>query len=182
MAITPTGSPAWTRTAGISQYGGNVDKRNYMGIGPIDALTDWSAEEFCRMTADVVAMVRTSAFAAMTVLCNDTSPAAPTIEFVCLMTGVRTTSYAGDAAPSGFPSASRNGDGDVTITFASSYADEYGVSASYAPTQAKASAHATSAVARVSTAEISGQTVRVRTVLGNTGAAVADARFTLEVH
>jgi hypothetical protein len=49
------------------------------------------------------------------------------------MTGVQLTSYAGDTPPSGFPSASRNGNGDITFTFAASYLDEYGVSGAYIP-------------------------------------------------
>jgi hypothetical protein len=179
MTVTPSGLPAWSRTASHTQYGGNVDKRDYMGVGPVDALTDVSAAQFCRATADLAAAVRTLPMCVMTLLCNDTSSAAPTIEFVNMMSSVpRTTSYAGDSAPAGFPSAARNNNGDITVTFDSSYTDEYDVEEDFAPTQANTTVHATAH--RVATVAISGQTVRVR-VYDATGAAVSDPRVTLAV-
>lgn len=183
MAITPTGSPAWTRTAGISQYGGNVDKRNYMGIGPIDALTDWSAEEICRMTADLAACVRTAPFAVITFTTNDLSPAAPTISAINLMTGVLSVSYAGNAAPAGYPSASRVGDGRVRFAFSSSYSDEYGVSGAFSPTHAIATVHSDSAAYIVTTSVNTGGvgTVDVRAYT-DAGVAAQDVTITVEVH
>lgn len=178
MAVVPTGLPAWTRTAAHTQYGGHVDKRNYMGIGPVDALTDVGAENLCRAATDLASAVRTLPFCVMRLLCNDSSPAAPTVEFVNMMTGVRVTSYAGDAAPTGFPSAARNNNGDVTVTFDSSYTDEYGVEGDFAPTLANTTVFATAH--RVAPVVISGQTVRVR-VYDAAGAAVSDPRFTLAV-
>ncbi len=179
MTITPTGAPAWTRVASFSNYGGNTLKQNYLTRGAINALTDVAAEEFSRMVSDVAAAARTAPFAVMRVLCNDGSPAAPTIEFCELMTGVRVTSYAGNAAPTGFPSGSRNGNGDVTITFASSYLDEYGVSGAFTPATAAASVNSSSGAG--ASAVISGQTVRVACTGASTGAALSDARFTLQV-
>ena len=178
MPIVPAGSPAWTRTADHTQYGGHENKQNFMGVGCINAQTDVGAENLCRAAADLAAAIRTLPFCVMTLLCNDSSPAAPTIEFVNMMTGVRVTSYAGDAAPSGFPSAARNGNGDITVTFDSSYDDDYGVSGSFAPTQASTTVHATAH--RVGPIAVSGQTVRVR-VYDSTGAAVSNPRLTLAV-
>ncbi len=178
MTITPTGAPAWTRTVSHVDYGGHPSKRDYMGQGAIDALTDLSAAQLCRLASDVAAVVRTAEFAVMVLLCNDSSPAAPTVEFVSLMTGVRLVEYAGDAAPSGFPSAARNGNGDVTITFASSYTDDYGVVGDYAPIQAHPTVQSSSA--HYATAVVSGQTVRVRAV-DAAGSAVSDARISLTV-
>ena len=178
MPIVPDGLPAWTRTADHTQYGGDLNKQNFMGVGCINAQTDVGAENLCRAAADLAAVVRTMPFCVMTLLCNDTSPAAPTIEFVNMMTGVRTTSYAGDAAPSGFPSAARNGNGDITVTFDSSYDDDYATAGPFAPTQASTTVHATAH--RVAPVAISGQTVRVR-VYSDTGAAISDPRITLAV-
>ncbi len=178
MAITPTGSPAWLRTVSIGHYGGHTSKENYLSRGAIDALTDVAAEEFVRITADLAAAVRTAPFAIITYLNNDTSPAAPTIESVFMMTGVRTTSYVGSSAPTGFPSAARNGTGDVTFTFPSSYADEYSVSGAYSPRSPKVSAHGT-AFACV-TAAVGGQSVQVL-CFDAAGVALADKRVTLEV-
>lgn len=181
MAVVPTGSPAWSRTASFAIYGGHVNKENYLGKGAIDALTDVAAEEFSRAVSDQAAAVRTAPFAIITYLCNDSSPAAPTVECVFMMTGVRLTSYGGGFPPAGFPSAARNGNGDVTFTFASSYTDEYGISESFAPRHAETTAHGIGAGAREANFSISGQTVRVA-VVDDSGAGVQDPRVTLVVY
>ncbi|HEX5076138.1 MAG TPA: hypothetical protein VFW03_23195 [Gemmatimonadaceae bacterium] len=179
MAIVPTGAPAWVRTTSFTHYGGSTEKENYLSRGAINALTDVAAEEFSRMVADLAAVARTAPFAVMRILCNDTSPAAPTVEFCSLMTGVRLTSYAGDAAPSGFPSAARVGNGIATVTFASSYVDEYGVSGAFTPKTALAGVHI--GAGGTATVVISGQTLTIRSVSAATGLAISNARFTLEV-
>lgn len=178
MAITPTGAPPWTRQTSHVDYGGNVNKRNYMGQGVVNALTDVGAEDFCRMCSDMAAVARTAAMWVITYLCKDSVPAAPTIEIVDGMTGVRLVSYAGDAAPTGFPSAARNGNGDVTFTFGASYSDDYGVAGAWTPKTADGGLHGTTGGA--APAVISGSTVRVRAI-SHAGAAISDARVTLEV-
>jgi hypothetical protein len=178
MPIIPEGLPAWTRTASHEQYGGNLNKQNFMNSGCINAQTDVGAENLCRAAADLAAVVRTLPMCVMTMLCNDSSPAAPTVEFINMMTGVPSTSYAGDSPPAGYPSVARNGNGDVTVTFDASYDDEYATAGPFAPTQAVTTVMATAH--RVAPVVISGQTVRVR-VYSDTGAAVSDPRFTLAV-
>ena len=178
MAITPNGQPPWTRTASHTNYGGHVNKRNYLSRGKIDSLTDVGAEEICRIAADLEAISRTAPFATVTFLCNDSSPAAPTIESVLMMTGVRASSYAGGSAPAGFPSAARNGNGDVTFTFASSYSDAYGVAGAFALSHALASLHDTSAGEPV-VQIVSATTIRVR--LFNGASALQNKRATLIV-
>ena len=175
---TPSGLPAWTRTATHTQYGGDVDKENYLSRGMIDARTDLDAKHIQRLAADLEAVVRTCPFITLTYLCNDASPAVPTIEAVFMMTGVRVVSYEGDSPPSGMPSAARNGDGSVTFTFASSYADPYSVSGDFAPVHAVASVHGTTPASE--TVTLSGQTVTVE-AWDDGGSALADVRLTLEV-
>ena len=116
MPITPTGNPAWTRSAGIESYGGNVNKRNHLSQGVVDPETDISAENLSRIAADLTAVARVSAFSAIRFTCNDTSPAAPTVANVLQQTAINTAGYEGDAAPTGMPSLARNGTGDVTVT------------------------------------------------------------------
>jgi hypothetical protein len=90
-------------------------------------------------------------------------------------------SYAGDSPPTGFPSAARNNNGDVTFTFDSSYDDDYGVAGAYSVLAANATVNASSAVHRVATATIlTSTTVQVR-VYDAAGAAVSDPRVTLVV-
>lgn len=177
--MTPTGAPAWTRTTSHTFYGGDVNKTNFLSQGAVDPTTDVVAEELARLAADLEALVRTAPFAVIRYLNNDASPAAPTIEFVCMMTGVRLVSYAGDAAPSGFPSAARNGTGDVTFTFASSYSDDYGVSGSFGVSTAEASPNGQTAF--FADADIvTATTVRVK-CFDAAGAAIGDKRVTLEI-
>jgi hypothetical protein len=178
MAITPTGSPAWTRQTSHADYGGNVNKRNYMGGGVINALTDVGAEDFVRICADLAALARVARMWVITYVCSDSSPAAPTIEVVHGMTGVQVVSYVGSAPPTGFPSAARNGNGDVTFTFGASYDDDYGTTGAWLPVTAGATLHGTTA--GEPTAVISGSTVRIR-AFDAAGAAISDARVTLEV-
>jgi hypothetical protein len=179
MAIVPSGQPAWTRTASHTNYGGHVNKRNYMSRGVIDALTDVGAEALCRLAADLEAIARTAPFATLTYLCADTFPvsgAEPTVETAHMMTGVRLTSYSSLAPPTGYPSAVRNGDGDNTFTFASTYADPYGVVGTFAIKHAIASIHGTSAGEAVVDI-LTSTTVRVR--LFNGASALQDQRATL---
>lgn len=176
--IVPSGLPAWARSVSHVHYGGHTSKENYLSRGGIDATTDVDAEEWCRAASDLAANVRTSPFAIITYTCSDSSPAAPTITSCRLMTGVTSTSYVGDSAPAGFPTAARNGNGDVTFTFASSYDDEYSVSQSFAPVHAKGQLHGSTAGNAPTV--VSGQTVRVR-AFNSGGAAISDATVTLIV-
>ncbi len=129
--MTPSGLPAWTRTASHTQYGGDLNKRNFQSQGVINAQTDVGAEEIARLAADLEACVRTAAFAVITLTAtNDGGLVAPTVNAVLLMSGIRATSYPGAAAPSGFPSCATIGAGHYQLTFASSYSDAYGVAGS----------------------------------------------------
>lgn len=181
MAITPSGTPAWTRAAAHTDYGGNVNKTNYMSRGVIDALTDVGAEAITRIAADLEAVSRVAPFASFNITCNDSTSAAPTVNSAYMMTGVRTTSYEGDSPATGYPSVARNGDGDVTVTFAASYSDPYGVAGTFTPRHAFAGAG--SAIPVVCTASVTGSTVRVRCFDGSGTplVAMAGAVFDLAV-
>lgn len=126
--IIPSGNPAWVRSSDHTTYGGDLNKTNWHSQGVTNARTDVGAESFCRLAEDMSASMRTAPWALVTVSCDDITPAAPTILTINQMTGARVISYLGSSAPAGFPSASRNGNGDVTISWAASYADDYGVS------------------------------------------------------
>lgn len=179
MAVVPTGSPAWLRSNDFTSYGGNLNKQNYLLRGVIDPATDISAEQFARMTADLSAMCRVIPFATITLTMNDTAPAAPTISRAMMQTGVRTTSYSGGSAPSGFPSAARVSNGVCTVTFASSYTDEYGVTGAFSVQSPIVQLNGTSSqfasVTRDSATQV---TIRAWT---DAGAAVSDPTVTLMV-
>lgn len=180
MAIVPTGSPAWVRANSHAEYGGHVDKRNWHSQGVINGRTDVGAEAFVRMCADLEALHRVAPFSVLKILCNDGVPAAPTIQVVNQMNGYRSASYAGGSPPSGFPSGARNGNGDVTITWASSYLDPYGVSG--AINIRSAIARSIGTAARSEPVElVSAVAVRVRILNSTSGAAVSDPTFILRV-
>lgn len=175
--MTPDGYPTWLRANDHTTYGGHTSKVNYQGEGVVNAQTDVDAAGLCRMAADMEACHRTAPFAVLTWTCNDSPPAAPTMSAVNLMTGV-TTNYEGDVAPSGFPSGARNGNGDVTFTFAGSYSDAYGVSAALTIHHALPSSNTYGVAVD---AEVSGSTVRARAIAISTGTASADASGTLVI-
>jgi hypothetical protein len=178
MTVTPTGDPLWARTADHTIYGGHADKANYQSQGAINPKTDVTAEEFSRMVEDLAMVGRVLGFCKLKVTCNDSSPAAPTFDWVNMMTGIRSTSYAGDSPPTGFPSGARLGDGSITITFASSYSDAYGVSEAFTPEWADPRGASTSTAH--CTYLISGNVVTV-SAFDSSSTADADAEMIVEV-
>lgn len=179
MTITPNGLPAWSRSADHIVYGGNLYKTNYQSQSVVNPRTDLGAEALCRMAADLAAVVATCPMAVVTLKSNDASPAAPTILAVNMMTGVRASSYAGDAAPTGFPSGARVSTGKNTLTFSASYADAYGIVQPFAPTHCTIGPQGTSFL-DVSWS-ISGSVVTLA-CFDATGAALGDRTFSVAVY
>mgnify|MGYP007100060079 CR=1 FL=1 len=182
MAVTPTGSPAWVRTVSHTDYGGDTDKQNYLSKGVIDPRTDVGAEAWSRIAADLSACARVAPFATMLIRMNDTSPAAPTILACRMMTGVRLTSYEGNAAPSGFPSAVRDGTGICTITFASTYADPYSVSGGLSMTNAIATATVSSSAFGTPVVEGISATQLTIKAFDAAGSALADQTISVDIY
>lgn len=179
MAVIPSGVPAWMRQNDFASYGGNLLKKNFASRGAINPKTDVGAEAFSRITADLAAVARTAPFGVFTILCDDSTPAAPTVEYATLMTGVRVASYLGSAPPTGFPSIARNGNGDFTMTFAASYNDPYGVAGAFTLKSPRASLGG--ATAGTATWEIlTATTLRIR-AFAALGTAYSNARVTVTV-
>lgn len=180
MTTTPNGVPSWVRSVGFEDYGGHANLQNYQGQGVVNPRTDVGAEALARMTSDLAAVVRTLPFAVFTVLCNDTSPAAPTVIAAFMQTGVATVSYAGDAPPTGFPAFARVSAGKITATFASSYTDPYGVSGAFGITHAEATLHGTAAGSEAVSFTAGAQVLTVSFFV-SAGTAKSDAQGTIEV-
>lgn len=125
---TPAGLPAATRTAAIEYYGGSLTKKNYMSQGSINPDTDVGADQICRMSADITAIARVIPFATIIYQNNDTSPDDPTVLQCMLQTGVVLGGYEGDNPPTGFPTLTRTGNGDVDIDFPVTMSDDFSVS------------------------------------------------------
>lgn len=113
----------------------------------------------------------------MRISCNDTT-AVVTVDYVNSMIGVRTSSYDGASPPTGYPGVVRNATGRFTITFASSYADAYGVSATFTPRFASGTLNESSSGAVC--CDIVGQTVVVA-AFAVLGAAFSDPTVTVEI-
>ncbi len=158
--MTPTGRPAWARSVDHADYGGHVSKRNYQSQGVVNPRTDVGAEGFTRLVADAEATTRTAPMISMRYTNRDTGSDTPLVLSAYMMVGVSLSGYEGELAPDSFPDGARNGNGDVTFTFDSSFADAYGVEEPFTPTQCLVSVEGTTAAH--ATYVISGQTVRIR--------------------
>lgn len=178
MTITPSGVAPWVRSVGFEDYGGHANKANYQNQGVVNPRTDVGAEAIARMSSDLAAVVRTAAFATITAQCNDSSPAAPTLT-VLMQTGV-TVSYAGDAAPTGFPSGARVGNGHVTLTFESSYEDDYGVEGAFGIAQALPCLLGTAAGSATANFTVGTQTIDLYGWT-SAGAAKSDALISVDI-
>jgi hypothetical protein len=185
MAIVPTGAPAWVRSSDHTTYGGDQNKTNWHTQGATNPRTDVAAEAFCRLADDLAACMRTAPFCTLTMTCDDATPANPSVTVVNQMTGVRVTSYAGGSPPAGFPTCIRNGNGDVTITWATSYTDDYGVAGNVHIVHHEITAHGSVALIPVGVltdTNVDGlnEAVRVR-IFTTAGAAAASPTFSLSV-
>lgn len=179
MSVIPTGVPVWLRTNDFTSYGGNLNKKNFASRGVINPKTDVGAEAFARITADLASLGRTAPFAVFQIQCDDTTPAAPTVTWVTMMTGTRSASYLGSAPPTGFPSVARNGNSDFTITFAASYTDPYGVTGAFVAKGARSQLNGdTAGIATASV--VTATTVRVRAFVA-AGTAMSNALVTVTV-
>lgn len=190
MPITPAGNPLWLRNATggaatIENFGGHLEKQNYLGRRGIDAITDLDAESVARLTADAVAIANTVPIAVVSFECIDTgsyelygvtfpAPHAPWITGVHLCTGVRLVRYLGDRARATLPSATRNGTGDVTIEFPVTMTDAYGVEGALTIAHVKPGCAIATSVQRVVAEIVSATSVRVR-VFDEADAAVPNA-------
>jgi len=115
MTTTPTGAPVWERTNDHTTYGGHLQKENYQGQGAINAKTDVTAQQFARLCADVEALGKVADFATITYTQDDTGTADPTVDSYDAMAGARA------------PTATRESDGVVLLTWEDSYEDAYGI-------------------------------------------------------
>jgi len=177
---TPAGNPPWTRTAGIADYGGATDKENYLAKGVVDPRTDVGAAEIMRLASDLAAMTRVAPFCVINYTADDTGTADPDVNWCVMQTQIDTDGWAAGATPTGFPVLARTGDGVVTITFASSYSDDYSVSGSFTVHAAEGCSNANASLAV--DCELTSATVVTASVYNSAaGTAATDKTVTVSV-
>lgn len=179
MTVTPDGTPAWERTASADIYGGHPDKRDFGNLGVINPKTDVSAVQFARLCADMAAVARVAPFSVITLTCDDTSPAAPTVNGLRQMNGVSSTGYVGDSPPAGMPTCTRVSDGKVQIAWPPSVSDEFGISGDVILDHAHASVLGESAYASVVIEKINDYTWTFEAF--DVSAEIPDAQMCIEV-
>lgn len=182
--IVPTGSPAWSRTTTLSDYGGDSTKTDYLGVGSLNSKTDVSTANFLRMCADLLAVVRTAPLCEITYTSRDSTSQDPLVTMVSGMWGTYVgAGYNGGTPPTGFPTVTLSTTGLHLINLASSYTDDYGVAQAVSINAATASVAGTLtgvvAVPLVSTATFE---VDVYVYTASTGAAVADKTITVAIY
>lgn len=180
MTITPAGLPAWTRTSDASTYGGHPDKRDYQAQGVVNPQTDVSAAQLVALCATAAAVSRVAPFAVLTIQCNDTSPADPTVVRAQQMTAVSLSGYEGGAPTGDFPTLSRVGDGEFDVVWPTAVEDDFGVSADVDLRHAHASVQGESDYTAVAPTRTNAYTWRFAARYDD-GSPVDDALVTIEV-
>lgn len=180
--MTASGNPAWERNAGITDYGGHLSKANYLAQGVVNPKTDVGAPAIMRMADHLKALANVSPFAVINYTQDDTGTNDPVVNSCYLMPDADSDGYPdGGTPPTGFPTLSRNGDGDVTVTFDSSYNDSYGTAGTFNVKAAQGFCNDSSSSIVVDADLISTVAVRVRCYVSNTGVASQDSQVTLVV-
>jgi hypothetical protein len=131
MTISPAGLPLWSRTASFEVYGGHLQKRDYGGICMVNALTDVSAAQFCRLTGDAAGAARVATLFSMSL---SRSGSTITINYCAPQWAPPSLSpYDGGVAMGLYPVAALTDTNEVTVTVPSSATDEFGVAQAIVP-------------------------------------------------
>jgi hypothetical protein len=120
--------PFFTRTASAESYGGGTNKRDYGVPGPVNPLTDVTAEQLRRLAADLAGVARMVPFARLRVLTREYGTDNPRDPIVldCLMPFGASGEYEGDDPPIGFPTVERTDVNEFRITIPASVTDAAG--------------------------------------------------------
>jgi hypothetical protein len=132
MTIQPSGAPLWLRGSGITQYGGDLNKKDYGGIGAINARTDLSAVQYSRLVADMASLARVSPLMRMQFTPHASAPVT-SVELCSPCWGVPMP-YADGAAPPSSVYPTITGTGALrTIILSPTATDDYSVIGQISP-------------------------------------------------
>lgn len=177
--MSVSGSPWWLRVADAAAYGGGSHKRDYGTQGPVNPVTDLTAAQLRRLTADLAGVSRMAPFCRLRIQLNDGTPAAPTIVASVVPNASRSQSYEGDAAPDGFPTATRLGNGQIRITLPAEFTDDANETA--AATILFPEAEVVGAAHRATIATFTATTVDIHVTEATTTTAVLDQIITVSL-
>lgn len=65
--IQPYDLPSWARSSSIESYGGDLDKQDLLGIGPVNPRTDLSASQIASFSSHLVSAVSVAPLAVVNV-------------------------------------------------------------------------------------------------------------------
>lgn len=125
----PAGSPLWTRTSTAATYGGTASKRNYGGIGAVNANTDVTAEQYIRLAADAAAAAMMAPLCFLRLTYNGVDTVSLDNVLPCWAPPWLPPYPEGSAPSAVYPSATITGATQVTIHMPATAADAYGVAA-----------------------------------------------------
>ena len=111
--ITPTGNPNWARTADITDYGGSINKKNYLDAAATNPDTDVTAEQYSRLVDAVAAMNRIVPFCVMVIDLTDGT--------------IDTFYHQAGNVDENKPTIGEYAGGKRIITFPESYVDSYNI-------------------------------------------------------
>jgi hypothetical protein len=133
MTILPSGNPLWLRAPGITQYGGDANKKDYGGIGVVNAQTDISAAQYARMTADLAAVARVTPLMRLLVVTASGAPFAAVTW--CAPAWGAPVSYVDGAVPpsSIYPVVTASAATSFAVAVPASIADDYGIAGAVTP-------------------------------------------------
>jgi hypothetical protein len=126
--IVPSGKPVWGGTTSMLDYGGHLEKKNYGGIGMVNALTDTGAEQFVRMTTDAASVARTAGQMKAQLNISRDGTTITVNKCITPWTDSSIGSYDGANPPTGYPEVTLSGTNTITVSIATSATDEFGVS------------------------------------------------------
>lgn len=123
-----TGLPPWSRASGVGQYGASETLHDYLDLGAPNVLDSVTAGEYAALAQAIAWIAATAPMFVLRITDNGTgSP--PPVEAFSMVSGYAT--YTGNAPPSGFPAVAYVSTGVHTVTIASPYSDDAGVSGGF---------------------------------------------------
>ena len=179
MTIIPAGSPYWTRSAVLGDYGGHTSKENELSLEARQLRTDFDAAMLMRLADDMLSCSRTSPFGFIVYTTRDATLEDPIVECAFLGSAQAPLGWDnGGDPPTGFPALTYSAAGRTHITFNGTYTDAFDVDGTFWIRRAHGDVLDENAAAYcVTTKLFSANLLNVYATVVATGAAATDKTF-----